>query len=164
MTKEEGSQGESEFMPGNREIFAAAMSQADSLRWDSQWTEAARQYQRALAELPNDTGARSGLGFCYLQTRQWKAALAEYQRVLEQDATSVIALSKVAELYVTLQRRTDAFRAYLALGDYYAGDGQPARAEAAWQKAALQAPDELEPHERLASHFRSKKDRTAALG
>jgi tetratricopeptide (TPR) repeat protein len=163
MTKEEGSQGESEFMPGNREIFAAAMSQADSLRWDSQWTEAARQYQRALAEFPNDTGARSGLGFCYLQTRQWKAALAEYQRVLEQDATSVIALSKVAELYVTLQRRMDAFRAYLALGDYYAGDGQPARAEAAWQKAAQQAPEELEPHERLASHFRSKKDRTAAL-
>lgn len=149
-------------MPGNREIFAAAMSQADSLRWDSQWTEAARHYERALAEFPNDTGARGGLGFCYMQTRQWKAALAEYQRVLEQDVASVIALSKVAELYATLERREEAFRAYLALGDQYAQDGQAARAEAAWQKAANQAPEELEPHERLAAHFRRKKDRLAA--
>ncbi len=149
-------------MPGNREIFAAAMSQADSLRWESQWAEAARQYQRALAEFPNDVGARSGLGFCYMQTGQWDAALAEYRRVLDLDATSVIALSKIAELYVLLHRRADAFRAYLALGDHYAQSGQPARAEAAWQKAAQQAPEEPGPHERLAAHFRSKKDLAAA--
>ena len=150
-------------MPGNREIFAAAMSQADSFRWDRQWAEAARQYQRALAEFPADSGARRGLGFCYMQTRQWEAALAEYQRVLEQDATNVIALSKVAELSVILQRRADAFRAYLALGDYYADSGQPGRSEAAWQKAAQVSPEEPESHERLAVHFRSKNDLAAAL-
>jgi tetratricopeptide (TPR) repeat protein len=149
-------------MPGNREIFAAAMSQADSLRWDNQWTEAARHYQQALAEFPDDTGARSGLGFCYMQIRQWEAALAEYQRVLEQDAASIIALSRVAELDATLERREEAFRAYLALGDQYAQDGQAARAEAAWQKAANQMPEEPEPHERLAAHFHKKKDRVAA--
>ncbi len=150
-------------MPGNREIFAAAMNRADSLRWDRQWAEAARQYQRALAEFPSDPGARRGLGFCYMQTRQWEAALAEYQFVLEQDATNIIALGKVAELFVILQRRTDALRAYLALGDHYAESSQMARAEAAWQKAAQIAPEEPEPHERLARHFHSKKDRSAAL-
>jgi tetratricopeptide (TPR) repeat protein len=150
-------------MPGNREIFAAAMSQADSFRWDRKWAEAARQYQRALAEFPSDPGARRGLGFCYMQTRQWEAALAEYQFVLEQDATNVIALSKVAELAVILQRSGDAFRAYLALGDYYAASAQAARAEAAWQKAAQLLPDEPGPHERLAEHFRSKNDLTSAI-
>src|SRR5215469_15465983 len=111
-------------MPGNRELFAGAMSQADSLRWESRWEEAARHYQRALAEFPNDLVAQSGLGFCYLQTRQWAASLAVYQRVLEQDATSVVALSKVGELCVTLHRLPEAFVAYLALGDQYAADGQ----------------------------------------
>src|SRR5262249_43949111 len=125
--------------------------------------EAARHYQRALAEFPNDLVAQSGLGFCYLQTRQWAASLAVYQRVLEQDATSVVALSKVGELCVTLHRLPEAFVAYLALGDQYAADGQVARAEAAWQKAAEQAPDEPGPHERLVAHFRNKRDRTAAL-
>jgi tetratricopeptide (TPR) repeat protein len=150
-------------MPGNREIFAAAMSQADSLRWDRRWEEAARQYQRALAEFPADPGARRGLGFCYMQTRQWEAALAEYERVLEQDAANVVALAKVAELYIILQRRSDAFRAYLALGDYYAESAQAARAEAAWQKAAQLLPEEPGPHERLARHFRDKRDLVSAI-
>lgn len=144
-------------------MFAAAMSQADSFRWDRQWAEAARQYQRALAEFPADPGARRGLGFCYMQTRQWEAALAEYLRVLEQDARNSIALGKVAELYVILQRRGDAFHAYLALGDYYAESAQAARAEAAWQKAAQLSPEEPGPHERLAEHFRGKSDFSSAL-
>ncbi len=149
-------------MPGNRDIFAAAMSQADSLRWDRQWVEAARQYQRALEEFPEDPIARRGLGFCYMQTRQWEAALAEYQRVLQQDAENVIALGKVAELYVILQRDREAFGAYLALGDYYSASGQPGRAEAAWQKAVQLSFAEPGPHERLARHFYSKNDFTSA--
>jgi tetratricopeptide (TPR) repeat protein len=150
-------------MPGNREIFAAAMSQADSLRWDRQWAEAARQYQRALEEFPDDPGARRGMGFCYMQVRQWEAALAEYQHVLEQDANNVIALGKVAELYVILQRDRDAFHAYLALGDYYAASAQAGRAEAAWQKAVQLSFEEPGPHERLAQHFRDKHDLTSAI-
>src|SRR5579859_1923020 len=150
-------------MPGNREMFAAAMSQADSLRWDRQWAEAARQYQWALAEFPADPGAHRGLGFCYMQSRQWEAALVEYQYVLEQDAANVIALGKVAELSVILQRPADAFRSYLALGDYYADAVQAARAEAAWQKAAQLLPEEPGPYERLAPHFEGKRERSSAL-
>ncbi len=151
------------FMPGDQEIFAAAMSQADSFRWDRQWAEASRQYQRALAEFPADPRARCGLGYCYMQTRQWEAALAEYQHVLEQDATNVVALAKMAELYVILQRNSEAFQAYLVLGDYYAATTQVARSEAAWQKAALLSPEEPGPHERLAQHFREKNDLTSAI-
>ena len=41
-------------MPGNRQVFSTAMNAADRFRWDSQWTEAAKEYQRALAEFPED--------------------------------------------------------------------------------------------------------------
>ena len=150
-------------MPGNREIFAAAMNQADSLRWDRQWGEAASQYQRALEEFPADTSARRGMAHCYMQTRQWEAALAEYQRVLERDAANVIALAKVAELYVILQRDKEAFQGYLVLGDYYAEDAQSGRAEAAWQKATQLSFVEPGPHERLGKHFSSKHDYTSAV-
>ena len=57
------------FMPGNRQAFSTAMNAADRYRWDSHWTEAAQEYQRALAEFPDDAMARSGLGFCYMQTK-----------------------------------------------------------------------------------------------
>jgi len=150
-------------MAGNREVFDAAMSEADSRRWEGQWPEAAQAYQRALAEFPDDLVARGGLGFCYMQTRQWAQALAQYEYVLTRDPGNVIALSKTAEIYAIQGRRPEAFRAYLRLGELYLQQGQSARAEAAWQKAANLAPESPEPHERLANHYRSRKDLAAAV-
>ncbi len=136
------------------------MNAADRFRWDSQWTEAAREYQRALAEFPDDAAARGGLGFCYMQTKQWKQALHEYESILKQDPSNVIALSKTAELYVILNRREDAYKAYLHLADLYSQAGQGARAEATWQKAVQLSPGAPEPHERLAAYYHEKKDFT----
>jgi tetratricopeptide (TPR) repeat protein len=145
-------------MPGNRQVFSTAMNSADRFRWDSQWTEAANEYQRALAEFPDDTAARGGLGFCYMQTKQWQKALAEYESILKRDSSNVIALSKTAELYVILNRRDDAYKAYMHLAELYSQAGQGARAEAAWQKAVQLSSTDPEPHERLAAYYLGKKD------
>ncbi len=145
-------------MPGNRQVFSTAMNAADRFRWDSQWTEAANEYQRALAEFPDDTAARGGLGFCYMQTKQWQKALAEYESILKRDPSNVIALSKTAELYVILNRRDDAYKAYMHLAELYSQAGQGARAEAAWQKAVQLSSTNPEPHERLAAYYLGKKD------
>src|SRR5436305_6297394 len=145
-------------MPGNRQAFITAMDAADRYRWDSHWGKAAQEYQRALAEFPDDAMARSGLGFCYLQTKQWQQALNEYEYTLKRDPSNVIALSKTAELYGILNRRDDAYKAYLHLADLYSQAGQGARAEAAWQKAVQLSPYDPEPHERLATYYFGKKD------
>src|SRR6202023_2303976 len=145
-------------MPGNRQAFSTAMNAADRYRWDSQWAEAAREYQRALGEFPDDAAARGGLGFCYMQTKQWQNALEEDEHILKRDPSNVIALSKTAELYVILNRREDAYIAYLHLADLYSQAGQGARAEAAWQKAVQLSPGNPEPHERLASYYFEKKE------
>ena len=145
-------------MPGNRQVFSTAMNAADHARWDSQWEEAAREYQRALAEFPDDAAARGGLGFCFMQTKRWKEALAEYEYILKHDPSNVIALSKTAELYVILGRRDDAYIAYLHLAELYSQAGQGARAEATWQKAIQLSPNSPEPHERLAAYYTGKKE------
>jgi tetratricopeptide (TPR) repeat protein len=145
-------------MPGNRQVFSTAMNAADRFRWDSQWTEAANEYQRALAEFPDDAAARGGLGFCYMQTKQWQKALAEYENILKRDPSNVIALSKTAELYVILNRRDEAYKAYMHLAELYSQAGQGARAEAAWQKAVQLSSTNPEPHERLAAYYLGKKD------
>jgi tetratricopeptide (TPR) repeat protein len=145
-------------MPGDRHVFSTAMNTADRYRWESQWAQAAEEYQRALAEFPDDATARGGLGFCYMQMKQWRAALEEYERVLQGDPSNVIALSKTAELYVILNRREEAYKAYLHLADLYSQAGQGARAEAAWQKTVQLSPGNPEPHERLAVYYFSKKD------
>ncbi len=150
-------------MPGNRQVFSAAMNAADRLRWDSQWAEAAKEYQRALTEFPDDTGARSGLGFCYMQTKQWKQALDEYEQVLKHDPSDIIPLSKTAELYVILDRRDDAYRAYLHLADLYSQAGKGSRAEAMWQKAAQLSATSPEPHERLATYYTDKKENSLVV-
>ncbi|GCE05129.1 tetratricopeptide repeat protein [Dictyobacter aurantiacus] len=145
-------------MPGNRQAFSAAINTADRQRWDSHWAEAMHEYQKALAEFPEDATARSGLGFCHMQMKQWQLALHEYEYILQRDPSNVIALSKTAELYVILNRRDDAYQAYLHLADLYSQAGQGARAEAAWQKAVQLSPGNPEPHERLASYYFEKKD------
>ncbi|HCF84160.1 MAG TPA: hypothetical protein DEV72_03035, partial [Ktedonobacter sp.] len=145
-------------MPGNRQAFSMAMNTADRYRWDSQWAQAAQEYQRALAEFPDDAMARGGLGFCYMQTKQWQNALDEYENTLKRDYSNIIALSKTAELYGILNRREDAYKAYLHLADLYSQAGQGARAEAAWQKAVQLSPGDPEPHERLAAYYLGKKD------
>ena len=145
-------------MPGNRQAFSTAMNAADRYRWDSQWAEAAQEYQRALAEFPDDAMARGGLGFCFMQTKQWQKALDEYEYTLKRDHSNIIALSKTAELYGILNRRDDAYQAYLHLADLYSQAGQGTRAEAAWQKAVQLSPGDPEPHERLAAYYFGKKD------
>ncbi len=145
-------------MPGNRQVFSTAMNAADRYRWDSRWMEAAQEYQRAMEEFPDDAMARSGLGFCYMQTKQWQAALEQYEHTLQRDSSNIIALSKTAELYGILNRREDAFRAYLHLADLYSQAGQGTRAEAAWQKAVQLSPSDPVPHERLALYYYGKKD------
>ncbi|HZO71651.1 MAG TPA: tetratricopeptide repeat protein [Ktedonobacteraceae bacterium] len=150
-------------MPGNSQIFSAAINAADRHRWESQWTDATGEYQKALAEFPEDTTARSGMGFCYMQMKQWQKALDQYESILRSEPSNVIALSKTAELYGILNRRADAYTAYLHLADLYSQASQEARAEAAWQKAVQLSPDNPEPHERLASYYCEKKDLAAAL-
>jgi tetratricopeptide (TPR) repeat protein len=145
-------------MPGDQHVFSTALSTADRFRWESQWTLAAQEYQRALAEFPDDKTARSGLGFCYMQVKQWQPALEEYEQILKDDSGNVIALSKTAEIYVILNRREEAYKAYLYLADLYSQAGQGARAEAAWQKTVQLSPGNPEPHERLAAYYFSKKD------
>jgi tetratricopeptide (TPR) repeat protein len=117
-----------------------------------------QEYQRALAEFPDDAAARNGLGFCYMQTRQWQEALSEYEYILTREPGNVIALSKTAELYGILGRRNEAYTAYMHLADLYSQAGQGQRAEAAWQRAVQLTPDNPEPHERLASYYFGKKD------
>ncbi len=145
-------------MPGDRQVFSTAMTTADRYRWDSQWTQAAQEYQRALAEFPDNSTARGSLGFCYMQLKQWQKGLEEYEEVLLGDPGNVIALSKTAELYIILNRREEAYKAYLHLADLYSQAGQGARAEAAWQKTVRLSPGNPEPHERLAAYYFSKKD------
>lgn len=121
------------------------------------------EYQKALAEFPDDATARGGMGFCYMQTKQWQLALGEYEYILKRDPGNVIALSKTAELYGILNRREDAYGAYLHLADLYSQAGQGARAEAAWQKAVQLSPGNPEPHERLAGYYFEKKDIAAMI-
>lgn len=150
-------------MAGNKEAFSTAMNAADRFRWESQWAEAAGEYQRALDEFPEDAMARSGLGFCYMQTRQWQQALNEYECMLRRDPGNIIALSKTAEVFGILDRRDEAYQAYLHLARLYTQAGQGTRAEAALQKAAQLSPDRPEPHVHLADHYAAKRDLAATL-
>ena len=69
-------------MAGNRRIFDEAMRQGTNYAWDSQWNKAAAEYERAIAEFPDDASAYTALGQALVSADRTKEALRVYQRAL----------------------------------------------------------------------------------
>jgi tetratricopeptide (TPR) repeat protein len=96
------------------------------------------QYAAAVSSNPGDPNARLSLAYAYQRDAQYEAALAEYDKVLQQDPKSTAALFNKGVIYMTLGDakkgeaalwevlKIDPGNALAAkeLGEYYAAKGQ----------------------------------------
>lgn len=97
-----------------------------------------REFTSAVNANPGDVNARLSLAFAYQQDAQYQAALAEYDKVLQQDPKSSAAYYNKGVIYMTLGDASkgeavlrealeiDPGNALAAkeLGEYYAAKGQ----------------------------------------
>jgi tetratricopeptide (TPR) repeat protein len=97
-----------------------------------------KEFTSAVNTNPGDVNARLNLAYAYQQDAQYEAALAEYDRVLEQDPKSTAALYNKGVIFMTLgdakkgeaalwaALKIDPGNALAAkeLGEYYVAKGQ----------------------------------------
>lgn len=148
-----------------QEAFQRALRRGHSFAWDRQWAQAVAAYQAALAIVPDDPAALTGLGMALVQLGRLPDALTVYQRLARQNPSNAVALEKVAEIQEKLGQAGEAARTLLLLAEAHLRQhtiqGELA-AMAAWERAAHLAPDLIGPHQGLARVYeRQGKTRQA---
>lgn len=148
-----------------QEAFQRALRRGHSFAWDRQWAQAVTAYQAALAIVPDDPAALTGLGMALVQLGRLPEALAAYQRLARQNPSNAVALEKIAEIQEKLGQASEAARTLLLLAEAHLRQRTiqgELTAMAAWERAAHLAPDLIGPHQGLARVYeRQGKTRQA---
>lgn len=95
-------------MAGNRTVFEAAMKRAAEHAWNQHWDLALADYQRAAEEFPDDMAARGNLALAYYRLGNWESALVHYSWMLERAPENAFIMGRLIEVYLKLERRSDA--------------------------------------------------------
>lgn len=149
-------------MPGNRSVFNDAVKKGHNAAWDRQWSKAAAEYRRALAEFPDDISIRSSLAHALEELGQWESALREYQHLAQAQPRDPAPLARVAALLEKLRRLSEAAGAYIQVADLYAAAKLTSKAIEAWRKAAELEPERTLIHHRLIEEYTRAGQRPAA--
>ena len=140
-------------MAGNRRIFDEAMRQGTNYAWDSQWNKAVTEYERAIAEFPDDASAYTALGQALVSADRTKEALSVYQRAARLTPDDPLALARVAELQEQTQDMAGAVQTWLLSAELHLRRRDVDAAVQVWQRIVEVAPDTVAAHERLAKAY-----------
>src|SRR5215211_7744756 len=120
-------------MAGNQAVFDAAMRRAQGYAFENQWDRALKEYQRALAEFPNDVQARTNYAQALYRLQQFGPAQEEYALLLKLRPNDPFLLNRLAEISQHMGRKADALNYYALLAQVYLGQNQTREAIAAFK-------------------------------
>jgi tetratricopeptide (TPR) repeat protein len=150
-------------MAGNQAVFDAAMRRAQGYAFENQWDRALKEYQRAIAEFPNDGQARQNYAQALYRLQQYPQALDEYTGLLKAHPSDPFLLNRLAEINVAMGRRADAGTFYQQLAQVYLGQNQTREAINAFQELIKIEPTRRDARERLVELHKTNGDRLAAI-
>src|SRR5688500_17710365 len=111
-------------MAGNKAVYETAMKRAHEFAWSNQWDRALKEYDRALAEQPDDRTAHKNKAQCLFRLHEWPQALAAYEALLRLDPGDLFAVNRLAEIYLALGQPDKARATYDRLADLYLQSNQ----------------------------------------
>jgi len=147
---------------GNRRAFDAAMKRAASLAMESKWSKAIEEYEKALAEFPQDVAALTGIGLAYVETKQLDKALQVYKEAANLNTENPEVIQRVGFVYERLGQLAEAARAYVLAGEAAARMRDVAQAIELWRKACILWPQNLEAHRNLVRAYQSQNQNARA--
>jgi tetratricopeptide (TPR) repeat protein len=148
---------------GNRQVFEQAMRQGTNYAWDRQWTKAIAEYERAVAEFPDEAPAYTALGQAMVYAGRAKEALDVYQRAARLTPDDPSALARVAELQEQTGDVNGAVRTWLHTADLHLRRRSVDAAVEVWQHLVEVAPDTVPARERLAKAYASMEQTRKAV-
>jgi tetratricopeptide (TPR) repeat protein len=138
---------------GNRQVFEQAMRRGTNYAWDRQWNKAIVEYERAIAEFPDEAPAYAALGQALVYAGRTQKALEVYQRAARLTPDDPSALERVAELQEQLGDTAGAVRTWLHTADIHLGQRSVDASIQVWQHTLELAPDTIAARERLAKAY-----------
>jgi len=155
----------------NRKVFEEAMRAGTNAAWDRNWNQAIANYQRALAEFPDDVGALTGLGLACAGAGQLEAALESYQRASKLAPDDPVLYERIGKMRERLGRGTEAAEAYLSSARHYLSQQRatttavgPNLALERWKDAVRAYPDCLQAHAGLLRYYQRQGQAREAVG
>jgi tetratricopeptide (TPR) repeat protein len=143
-------------MPGNRQVFDLALKRGNAFARQKAWDKAAAEYQRALAEFPDDLKVLVAAGSALVSAKQLHTALEVFQHLRQLKPDDTATLEKIADLQERLRNLSDAAQTYIALGDLKAQQGKIDQAVDIWLRASQLDPDNIQIHQTLATAYQTQ--------
>lgn len=143
--------------------YQKAMSQGHSAAWDQTWEKAAKYYQQALAEKPDDAKALNSLALAYYELRDFEQSLKYYLQTAKVSPEDPIPLEKAATLFEALDRLELGADTALQAAELYLKIQDIDKAIENWSRAIGMNPQHLRAHSRLAIVYEKMGRKTQAV-
>jgi Flp pilus assembly protein TadD len=150
-------------MSGSQENFLQAMHLGHSAAWDQDWEKAAKYYQQALIELPNDPKALNSLGLALYQLGKLENALEYYSRACEVSQQDPVPFEKVAQISEQLGRSDNVTRFALRSAELYLDRGDSDKAVENLARITRTNPENLAAHSRLGFIYERRGNQAQAV-
>jgi len=150
-------------MSGSQENFLQAMHMGHSAAWDQDWEKAAKYYQQALVEFPEDPKALNSLGLALYQLGELENALEYYSRACEVSLQDPVPFEKVAQISEQLGRSDNVTRSALKSAELYLDRGDTDKAIENLARITRTNPENLAAHSRLGLIYERRGNQAQAV-
>ena len=150
-------------MATDRTRFEEALNKGHSYSWDQRWQEAIESFEIAVQESPKEPAPYAGLGMAHQELGQFTDALENYKLAARYSRGNIIYLRKVAAMQDELERKVEAGKTYMAIGEMELGRRHLKEAMSNWRHAVKLDPDLLRAHQRLATIYQRQKELHPAI-
>jgi tetratricopeptide (TPR) repeat protein len=144
-------------LAGNRLRFDEAIQKANDSVWDEKWDDAARFYERALAEFPDDVSALMGYAWALFNAEDLEAALEVYQRLTTLSPADPGPYERIAEIYERNGDTAQAAETYYEAGRRYGKQGVKGKFVAALEASVRLQPGNDKVWRELLQHYQQEK-------
>lgn len=143
-------------MPGYRQVFEQAMKRGQGFARNQAWDKAMVEFQRALAEFPDDQNALTVTVTALINLNRLPDALIVAQHAWEAKPDDAALLVRLADLQERANNLPAAAKSCTALGDLYSQQSNLDKAVDSWARGSRIVPDNIELHQKLADVYQKQ--------
>ncbi len=150
-------------MPGYRQVFEQSMKRGQSFARQQAWDKAIVEFQRALAEFPDDQNALAATATALINLERWSEALPVLEHAYQLKPDDFATVEKLSGVQEQLGKAADAAQSYASLGALYEQQGNADQALEIWSRASQLDPNSIPLHEKLAAAYQRQNQPKLAV-
>jgi tetratricopeptide (TPR) repeat protein len=140
-------------LAGDKQAYEEAISAGLNLAWEGEWEKALAEYEKALADMPDDPAVHSHMGLAYLELEHFESALEAYTQASRLAPNDPAPLMRIATIHERLGKRHAAADAVFSMAGIHERQRSWKEAIQAYQRAIQLHPDHLPAYLALAEIY-----------